>query len=269
MQMEQSNQATDRIKLITRADDAGSGTTADLAISETVEKGIVRNVSVMAVGRSVEHAAELLAGNGQICFGLHATLNSEWNDVRWGPLSPKHTVHSLIERDGTFTRSPQRFLANPPRKEEVFDELQVQLNRLRSLGFPIAYADTHMAFEWAIPWFEEPFDRWCEREGIRNYKRYSRVLPGFGYEDLQYPEDPVTRMTEMLERAEPGQYLVVGHPGYDDLSMRAFGNADYPGERVARDRALEREMFMRADVLDACARLGVRPIRYDEAEPIK
>ncbi|QHT63270.1 ChbG/HpnK family deacetylase [Paenibacillus lycopersici] len=255
------------IRLITRADDAGSATTADRAILETIERGLVRNVSLMAVGPSIAHAAELLAGKREVCFGIHATLNAEWSDVRWGPLSAAGASSSLVEPGGMFAPTPQAFLQRQPAVDAVMTELQAQLDRLRGLGFAIGYADTHMVFEWAMPYIEEPFDRWCEREGIRNYKLYSQPLPqAAGADDKARQADPVAAFIARLENAQPGQYLVVGHPGYDDAEMHRMGSEDYPSERVVADRINERLLFTHPDVLACCERLGILPIRYDEAQ---
>lgn len=261
---------TENIRLIARADDAGSARTADRAILETIERGLVRNVSLMAVGPSIEHAAELLAGRKEVCFGIHATLNAEWSDLRWGPASSAGAVPSLAEPgSGMFRPTPQAFLQHPPLVEEVLLELQAQLDRVRSLGFAIGYADQHMAFEWAMPQIAEPFDRWCEREGIRNYKRYSQPLPQAQIADAgQKPADPVAAFVARLENAGPGQYLVVGHPGYDDAEMRRMGSPDYPSERVVADRINERLLFTHPDVLACCEKLGIATIRYDEASPL-
>jgi len=261
---------TQKIRLITRADDAGSARSADRAILEAIDCGIVRNVSLMAVGPSIEHAAALLAGREDVCFGLHATLNAEWSDVRWGPLTASNAVPSLVEKEsGLFPHSPHFFAENPPKPEEMMRELQAQLDRLRKLGFDIRYADTHMVFEWAVPAFVEPFERWCEREGIRPYRRYSRSLPeasspNAGREEEKAALDLIARLND----APAGQYLVVGHPAYDDEEMRRLGSPDYPAERVAADRVRERLMFTHPKVLACCERLGVRPIRFNEAEPL-
>ncbi|QHW32785.1 ChbG/HpnK family deacetylase [Paenibacillus rhizovicinus] len=267
----------ERIRLITRADDAGSARTADRAILETIERGIVRNVSVMAVGPSIEHAAELLASKQEVCFGIHATLNAEWTDVRWGPAAPASSVPSLVEPgSGMFKQTPQAFLQHPPSVEDVLTELQAQLERVRSLGFTIGYADQHMVFEWAMPQIAEPFDRWCEREGIRNFRRYGQPLPQAANADGEVhadgevqQRDPVAAFIARLESAPPGQYLIVGHPGYDDAEMRRMGSPDYPSERVVSDRINERLIYTHPDVLACCERLGIVPIRYDEALLLK
>lgn len=255
------------IRLIARADDAGSAAAADRAIARTIDEGLVRNVSLMAVGPSIEHAAGLFAGRKGICFGVHATLNAEWDIVRWGPVLPVSEVPSLVEADtGYFTRSPRVFTERRPVIAEIMAELQAQLDRLRGLGFAIAYADMHMMFEWALPEIAEPFDRWCAREGLRNFKRHGKVLPSLTAEDERRLPDLPSRLVARLERADPGEYIVVGHPGYDDEEMRRMGADDYPSEKVVADRIEERLQFTRPDVIAYCRRSGVRSIRYDEAE---
>lgn len=74
------------IRFITRADDAGSSRSANRAIAQVVDGGFVRNVSLMACGPAIEDAAQLLAHRKDVCFGMHTTLNAEWDKVKWRPL---------------------------------------------------------------------------------------------------------------------------------------------------------------------------------------
>ena len=66
-----------RIHLITRGDDLGTNHSANAAIREAYETGILRNASLMAGCPAAEEAAELLAGERGLCVGLHSTLNAE------------------------------------------------------------------------------------------------------------------------------------------------------------------------------------------------
>ena len=68
---------TNPIRLITRADDAGTNPTSNAAILDAYQNGLVKNVSVLAVGPAVEDAASLLAHEKGLCFGLHTALNAE------------------------------------------------------------------------------------------------------------------------------------------------------------------------------------------------
>ena len=76
------------IELLFRGDDCGGSFTANRAIAQCCLEGVIRNVSIMAVGPAVEEVAERFAGCEGVCFGLHVTLNSEWLRPRFGPVLP-------------------------------------------------------------------------------------------------------------------------------------------------------------------------------------
>ena len=76
------------IQLLSRTDDFGSARAANRAILEAADTGyVVRNVSCIACAPYIEEGAELLKKYIHIDIGLHLTLNSEWNGVRWGALT--------------------------------------------------------------------------------------------------------------------------------------------------------------------------------------
>ncbi|MDP4170622.1 MAG: ChbG/HpnK family deacetylase, partial [Bacillota bacterium] len=157
-----------RIKLITRGDDCGSNKTANQGILEAVDKGILKNVSLMACCEDIEDAAAIFARKKEVCFGIHTTMNAEWDVFRWGPVLPKSQVPSLVDEQGYFFQTVDAFAKNSPKINEVMAELQAQLYRLRDLGFNITYADQHMFFGSVIKDFDKVFDNWCKREGLIN-----------------------------------------------------------------------------------------------------
>ena len=256
-----------RIRLVTRADDAGSNRTANEAIRECLDAGFLKNVSVMAVGKAVEHAAELLAGREDACFGLHTALNAEWDQVRWGPVLPPQEVPSLVDDAGMLLPTTRALKERGPSEGEVMAEVQAQLDRLRSLGFDIRYADMHMGWGWVLgDGFGRRFDAWCEREGLLYYRPRHRNLPAAATgTDVG---DRIDQFIARLRQAPAGQYAVVGHPANDNEEMRALGHEGYAGDVVAKERVWERKLFTDPRVLDLWHSGEVRPIRYDEAEPI-
>jgi predicted glycoside hydrolase/deacetylase ChbG (UPF0249 family) len=256
---------TARIHLITRGDDLGTNHSANAAIREAFESGILRNASLMAPCAAVEEAAEMLAGEAGLCIGLHPTMNAEWDSVRWGPVLPAESVPSLVDDRGHFFQTVRALAERGPDVDEVFAELQAQLDRARALGFDVRYVDQHMAWSRAVEGMEERFERWCERTGILPHYRCHRALPRAGSEE----GDRVEQVIAALEAAEPGQYALVGHPAYDDDEMRALGHKGYPGEQVALGRRWERLMFMDPRMVQYCRENGVVPIRYDEADRLR
>lgn len=251
-----------KLKLITRGDDAGSSVTANRAIYEACTEGILRNVSIMVPCDALNDAAERLAGLDQVCFGLHATFNAEWSNVRWGAL--RDDVPSLLKADGTFFQSVNELRDHQPRLDEALAELQAQLDRGREAGFTFAYADQHMGFGRAIDGFDDAFEAWCTKEGLLNYRHYHRRLPSIEIAE----SDPVERVIAQLNAVKAGQWAIVGHPAYDTPEMRQTGNANITGETIAKDREWQRRWFTDPRILTHCQINNVIPTRYDEAKRI-
>ncbi|MFL7809614.1 MAG: ChbG/HpnK family deacetylase [Anaerolineae bacterium] len=258
-----------RLRLITRGDDLGCNHTANVAIRDAYQQGILRNTSIMTPAPAIGHAAELLVGKHDLCCGLHCTITAEWDNVRWGPVLPPDEVPSLVDRDGHFFQTTRTVAEHGPRLNEIMAELRAQLQRARELGFEVRYADTHMGFAHIVDGLAEAIDAWCTREGIRNARHYGRRLPPLDAAQAAATGselDPVEQFIARLATAPPGQYLIVGHPAYDTPEMHELGHEGMPGDRVAVERDWQRRLFMDPRVVAYCRENGVLPIRYDEAE---
>src|SRR5678816_3298948 len=81
--------------------------------------------------------------NPQADLGLHLTLTSEWTSFRWGPVSPKDRVASLLDKDGYFylTESEAAAAADP---KQVELEINAQIEKARALGIQPTHLDSHM-----------------------------------------------------------------------------------------------------------------------------
>jgi len=257
----------DAIRLLARADDAANTRSANRAILETFEEGLVRNVSVMATGPELDHAAELLADLDGLCAGLHVTLTAEWDRPRWGPVLPPAEVPTLVDDDGHLPPHPRALARRQPAVDELLAETRAQLERLRDAGFDVAYFDDHMRHRGTLlyeaPGYVTGLAELADGEGLIDGQTVRPRLP--------YPDgDPVpSHADELLGRldaAEPGERLAVGHPGYYGEETRRItgGRADRgPGEWAATMDG-QRRMFTDERVLDYCDAYGVTPIRYTE-----
>jgi predicted glycoside hydrolase/deacetylase ChbG (UPF0249 family) len=270
--MPESRAPSARLRLITRGDDLGCNHTANVAIRDAYEQGILRNTSLMAPAPAIGHAAELLADEQGLCCGLHCTITAEWDRLRWGPVLPPDEVPSLVDERGHFFQTTRAVAEHSPRLKEIMAELGAQLQRARELGFDVRYADTHMGFARVVDGLAEAIDAWCTREGILNAHRYGRRLPAPDEAQTSAAGDeldPVEQFVARLRVAPPGQYLIVGHPAYDTPEMHELGHEGSPGDRVAVERDWQRRLFMDPRIVAYCRENGVVPIRYDEAEAVR
>ena len=248
--------------LITRADDFGSSHAANEAIYRAMQTGFVRNVSVMACGNFIEEAAELAAGQKQICFGLHGCITSEWSKVYWGPVAPREKVRSLVDDRGAFYPSQQDLVTHQIKIEEAITEYRYQLEQVRKLGIPIRYVDSHMFPELFVPGLAEAMSRMIEQEGLIDHKYFNRVFPGG---DLINQEKS---LFEQNLQHMAGQYLFVMHPARDGAEMRETGNHEVSGAVVAENREKDYRFMTDPKNLELCKQYGVKLLRYDEAEKL-
>ena len=249
--------------LITRADDFGSSHSANQAIYEVSKKGIVKNVSVMACAPYLEEAAEMLASSKDVTFGMHSVINAEWDRVVWGPVAPKEKVKRLIDDRGVVYQVVLGLAAARPDLDEIITEYKYQLERLRKVGFPIAYIDSHMMPEGDIPGLAEKFDRWVEEEGLINHRYYNRMLPDSG----KFSHDRALFEKEI--RKMEGQYKLVLHPAKTSDEMKMTGNHNYSGEFIAWEREDDYEFYNDPTVLSFLQEQGVKLLSYKDAEPAK
>jgi len=250
--------STPRIRLLARADDAGSCHTANVAIRECVEAGIALNVGIMACCPFFDEAARTFANRPGICLGLHLTINAEWETAKWGPVLPPERVPSLVDKNGHFFQNPNLSHEHGAQADEVLAEIEAQLARCREAGLKIEYFDEHMGFGW-MPGVKERIEAWARREGL---------VPGHaeGLPAIPGPfEDPVDQLIARLEAASPGTYLTVAHPGHDTEEMRRLTHQGLSPGQVAREREGDTRVLTSPTVLAYCRSRGVQPIRFADS----
>lgn len=253
------------VRLVTRADDAGTTRTTNRAIRAAARDGIVRNVSLMAPAPEIEHAAETLLELGEtIDFGLHVTLVCEWQNLRWGPVSDPSAVGSLLRRDGTMSPTVSDLNLLRPRMEELLLEVEAQYDRLRSLGFTLRYLDEHLGVG-AINGLGEQLERFAAGKGLvcdRSLHDSRRLVDLPGWHGPA--EHPGTELADFLAGVPAGTYLLVGHPGFKEEEMQLLRLPGHEAGEAALMRNRDRRMFMDIEIVDYCQNVGIELLRYSE-----
>lgn len=254
-------------QIVLRMDDVGSCVSANLAVLECARAGCAKNASLMVPGPAFEHAANLLGGNPELCFGLHVVLNAEWDTVKWGPVVGPTRVPSLCEASGAFTSEPRVLHVRGFSLDEAETEIRAQLAKAREAGFEIRYMDEHMG----VGWLNGLSDRLAEiaqEEGLvfRPKLEYpaleTTLVPGSSPDEQAAAR--ARALLDSLDRAGDGPFLYVTHPGLDAPDMQAFAHAGLAPGSVARERDLDRRMLSSPELREGLERLGIRSLRYDE-----
>ncbi len=241
--------------LIVHADDLGMAHSVNAATIKAFESGLVNSGSIMVPCPWFSEIATYARANPQADLGLHLTLTSEWTTFRWGPVSSKDRVNSLLDKDGYFylTETDAASHADP---KEVELEITAQVERARASGVQPTHLDSHMGTLYQNKALFEVFLRVA-----RKYKLPVRVARSwFGRADF-LPEvlkpddvyidrvldintsvaasDWASFYSDALKKLEPGVTEVVIHLAYDDTEMRG-ATSDHPNWGAAwRQRDFE------------------------------
>lgn len=247
------------IRFISRSDDLGSSKSANKAIDTVTRAGFIKNVSIMSCGPEIDDAAQLLAHRKDICFGMHMTINSEWDKVKWGPVSDIGSGSGLVDENGFFLQDPSLFVQSKPPVELIIQEVSAQLDKLCKLGFDIKYIDSHMFPEMFIDGLDEAVECFAKEKGLLDHMYYYAFPQGFDLGGIMNGD------TAALADIPDGQYFMVTHPSLDTPEMRMTGNSRVSGEMVAVSRARETELLSNEAFCSTLREFGICGTRYDEA----
>ncbi|GAB4486453.1 MAG: hypothetical protein Fur0016_13790 [Anaerolineales bacterium] len=133
---------SDRL-VIVHTDDVGMCQASLTAFAHLWEFGTISSGAVMVPCPWFPAVAKMCLENPQMDMGVHATLNAEWTNYRWGPISTRQSESGLLDSDGYFHQwQPAVYeKANP---EAVAVEVQAQVERALAAGVDVTHVDSHM-----------------------------------------------------------------------------------------------------------------------------
>ena len=264
--------------LIVHADDLGMSHSVNLATIKGFESGLVNSGSIMVPCPWFSEIAAYARANPQADLGLHLTLTSEWTSFRWGPVTSKDRVSSLLDKNGYFHLT-EVDAATKADVKEVEAEIRAQVERARAFGIQLTHLDSHMGTLYQSKELFEVF-----LKVAREYKLPVRVArewasradflmtmlkPDDAYIDRVLdinpavaPQDWGKFYTEALKKLQPGVTEVVIHLAYDDAEMQG-ATADHPNWGAAwRQRDLQ---FFTSDAFKQVLReQGIKLITWRE-----
>lgn len=259
--------------LVIRIDDMASSHSANLASIDAYANGIARSVEVMPNCAWFPEAVKMLRDNPGLDVGVHLTITSEWENVKWRPLTKCTT---LVDKDGYFYPMMGPNKAYPGQSvmenlnkmdlKEVEQEFRAQIElalkhipqvthltgHMGSCAFSpeVAAIVAKLSEEYCLPSMDSP----------DSMEKYSFQGVGYGGSHGTL-EEKKANFIKMLENLEKGKrYVFLDHPAYNDSEMNAVWHIGY--ETVAEDRQGVTDLLKSPEVKKAIEEKGIRLIDY-------
>lgn len=256
------------IRLIVKGDDMGAAHGINSATIKAFKTGVLTTTNVIVPGPWFPEAARLLKENPGLDVGIHLALTSEWDNVKWRPLTYSP---SIADEDGYLLPMVQprpgsavgRSLKERAWKlDEIERELRAQLTLGKRHLPQASYTWNHMGFTSLGP----------DVAGLvaRLSKEYGLVVPaevgiqpiGRVYDGRDSGATKADKLAARLETLGPGLWLHIDHASTDDAEMQAIGHAGY--EWVAADRAAVYRAWTSPKVREVITRRGIKLTNYRE-----
>lgn len=255
-------------RLIIRGDDMGYSHAGNEALIKASKEGIQTSIEVIVPSPWFPEAVRMLNENPSIDVGIHLAITSEWDNIKWRPLSD---CPSLKDPDGYFypmiwSNKNYPGLAvkeNAWKLEDIEKEFRAQIElALRKIP-RISHVSAHMGCN-RIDESVTALTKKLVKEYNIEIDLEALGVKGIGYDGPHKTlEEKIQSFTKMLDKLEPGKtYLFVDHPGLDSPELRAIHHIGY--EDVATDRQGVTSLWTSPQIKEAITRRGIQLISYKD-----
>ncbi len=129
--------------VIIHTDDIGMCHASVQAFKDLWAFGTITSGATMVPCPWFPAVVQMCKENPGIDMGVHATLNAEWENYRWGPVSTRETGSGLMDKAGYFHQWHQAVYDNAT-PEEVEREVNAQIECALKAGIDVTHVDSHM-----------------------------------------------------------------------------------------------------------------------------
>ena len=227
--------------LILHADDYGMNHSVNRATAEGLDKHWITSASILVPCPWFMEAAAYAKAHPDADLGIHQALNSEWTTLRWGPVTSKDQVPSLLDPDG-YLPLDTPIVAKNAKTNEVEIELRAQIERAQKFGVHITHLDTHMSALFGSTDLYKAYMKMGHAYGLPILEEWEGVHGPLGV--TPPPEEVLVQKViaidpgidakdwtawyeKQLAPLGPGVYQVILHLAYDDDEMRG-ATYDHP-----------------------------------------
>jgi chitin disaccharide deacetylase len=255
-------------RLIVRGDDMGYSHSGNEAILKCYKQGIETSIEVIVPSPWFPEAVKILAENPAVDVGVHLALTSEWDNVKWRPLSD---CPSLRDADGYFypmifpnkNYAKRALRENDWKLSDVEKEFRAQIELAKKRIPRISHVSGHMGCDGISGDVRALVKKLATEYGL-DVPTHELGVAYAGYSGPHGTSaEKFASFMKMLESLKPGKtYLFVDHPGLDTPELRAIHHVGY--EQVAADRQGVTDTWTDPRVRDFIKSKGIQLISYKD-----
>jgi predicted glycoside hydrolase/deacetylase ChbG (UPF0249 family) len=253
-------------RLIVRGDDMGFSHSGNVALIKSSLEGIQTSIEVIVPSPWFPEAVKMLEQNPKIDVGIHVALTSEWDNVKYRPVSNSPSItnadgyfYPFIYRNSNYPG--QALMENNPKIEDIEREIRAQIELALKKIPRISHMSSHMGCYNMNPEVQALAKRLAKEYKI-DIEPSELGVKGISYKGpKETSEQKVWSFIKMLDELKAGEtYLFVDHPGIDTPELRAIYHIGY--EDVAIDRQGVTDAWTDPRVKEAIKKKGIQLISY-------
>jgi len=234
---------TDKL-LIINCDDVGMCHSANLAVIEGMENGLITSGTIMTPCPWFNEIAAYAGSHPEKDFGVHLTHTAEWKFYRWGSVASREKVKGLYDPEGYLWRSIEEVYASAS-PEEALIEGRAQLQKAINAGIKVTHIDSHMgtmqyrpdylnvyvhlALEFNLPLrmaAQSTMEAFGFPELRKQFEQKGIVFTDyFVYDELENYKDVKSFWTNIIRNLKPGVTELFIHASKESEELKAITNS--------------------------------------------
>ncbi|MEP6583465.1 MAG: polysaccharide deacetylase family protein [Ginsengibacter sp.] len=255
-------------RLIIRGDDMGYSHSGNLALIKCYKDGIEKSIEIIAPSPWFPEAVKLLKENPGIDVGIHLAITSEWENIKWRPLTD---CASLKDSNGYFfpmvfpnKNYPGKSIKeNAWKIDDIEKEFRAQIEMVIKNIPRVSHISSHMGCTDISPEVKALTKKLAMEYHI-DIDLDSYQVKYIGYDGAHKTSaEKMDSFIKMLAKMQPGNtYLFVDHPGLENEELKAVYHIGY--ENVAEDRQGVTDLFTNKKVKVILKQKGIILLSYKD-----
>lgn len=256
------------VRLIVRGDDMGFSHSGNEALIKAYKEGIETSIEVIVPSPWFPEAVRMLEENPAVDVGIHLVLTSEWDNIKWRPLTE---AKSLRDSNGYFypmiwpnKNYPAKALLQHKWKiEDIEKEWRAQIELARKNIPRLSHISGHMGCT-DLNADVRALTMKLAREYNIDIDPGAYNVQNAGYNGpSKTAAEKRTSFIKMLDSLQPGNtYMFVDHPGLNTPELQAIHHGGYA--TVAEDRQGVTDLLVNKKVKKIIRKKGIQLISYKD-----